>query len=271
MSRSIVLCADDYALHPAVDAAVQQLAEQGRLSATSCMTTAPRWREAARALPALRGRLDVGLHFNLTEGHGVQPGATIGSVIAQAYTRRLSAASLRDAWREQLDAFEDALGMPPDYVDGHQHVHQLPGVRAAMVHELQRRYGADAGQQLWIRSTAPAGRLRWQPKAAVIALLGGYTLTRQLHARRWQMNRGFGGVYGFDAPTPAAYGAHMAQWLAACGDGSLLMCHPANAEVEGDAIGGQRPVEFAYLQSAAFADALASQNCSIWQTDRTIA
>ena len=29
MSRSIVLCADDYALHPAVDAAVQQLAEQG--------------------------------------------------------------------------------------------------------------------------------------------------------------------------------------------------------------------------------------------------
>ena len=105
----------------------------------------------------------------------------------------------------------------------------------------------------------------------MIALLGGYTLTRQLHARRWQMNRGFGGVYGFDAPTPAAYGAHMAQWLAACGDGSLLMCHPANAEVEGDAIGGQRPVEFAYLQSAAFADALASQNCSIWQTDRTIA
>ena len=52
--RTIALCADDYALHPAVDAGVQQLAELGRLSATSCMTTAPRWREAARALPALR-------------------------------------------------------------------------------------------------------------------------------------------------------------------------------------------------------------------------
>ena len=48
--RSITLCADDYGLHPAVDAAVQQLAESGRLSATSCMTTAPRWPEAARAL-----------------------------------------------------------------------------------------------------------------------------------------------------------------------------------------------------------------------------
>ena len=116
MSRSIVLCADDYALHPAVDAAVQQLARAGRLSATSCMTTSPHWQQAAPALKPLRPMLSVGLHFNLTEGHGVQPGATIGSVIAQAYTRRLSAASLRDAWREQLDAFEDALGMPPWWV-----------------------------------------------------------------------------------------------------------------------------------------------------------
>ena len=48
-SRTILLCADDYALHPLVDDAVRQLTLAARLSATSCMTTAPRWREAARA------------------------------------------------------------------------------------------------------------------------------------------------------------------------------------------------------------------------------
>ena len=250
----ILLCADDYALHPAVDDAVQQLAAQGRLSATSCMTTAPRWREAARHLPALRQQLAVGLHFNLTEGHGAAPSARIGQVITQGYTGQLTVAAMRDAWRRQLDAFEDALGTPPDYVDGHQHVHQLPGIRTAMLQELTQRYGT---ARPWIRSTMPAGRLRWQPKAAVIALLGGYTLTHQLQAQHWPTNQGFGGVYGFDAPTPDAYGQHMAQWLAACGDGSLLMCHPASGPVDGDAIGLQRPIEFAYLQSAAFGEALA--------------
>ncbi len=258
--RTIALCADDYALHPAVDAGVQQLAELGRLSATSCMTTAPRWREAARALPALRQQLAVGLHFNLTDDHGVAANTGIGSIIAQAYTGRLHAAALRSAWRQQLDAFEDALGTPPDYVDGHQHVHQLPTVRRAMLDELEQRYGS---QRPWIRSTVPAGALRWQPKAAVIALLGGATLTRQLRTQHWPMNHGFGGVYGFDAPTPSAYGQHMERWLSACRNGSLLMCHPANTPVDGDAIGQQRPVEFAYLRSAEFGDALAARQCCI--------
>ena len=48
----IALCADDFALHPAVDDAVLRLARQGRLGATSCMTTSPRWAESARALRA---------------------------------------------------------------------------------------------------------------------------------------------------------------------------------------------------------------------------
>jgi predicted glycoside hydrolase/deacetylase ChbG (UPF0249 family) len=186
--RTVVLCADDYALHPLVDEAVEQLALQGRLSATSCMTTSPRWKQAARRLPALRPRLSLGLHFNLTEGHGVQPAAGIGAVIARAYGGALGGRAMRDAWRRQLDAFEDALGMAPDFIDGHQHVHQLPGVRAALMQELRQRYGVD--DLPWVRSTAP---------------------------------------------------------------------------VQGDAIGAQRAVEYAYLRSDAFAQALEQAHCHIAQ------
>ena len=46
-SHPIVLCVDDFALHPLIDQAVLQLASKGRISATSCMSTAPRWRTAA--------------------------------------------------------------------------------------------------------------------------------------------------------------------------------------------------------------------------------
>ena len=261
MEKPIILCADDFALHPAIDAAVHTLTQAGRLSATSCMTTAPRWHEAARMLPALRSRLAVGLHFNLTEGFGQQASTSVGTRIAQAYTGRLNGVWLRTQWRDQLDAFENALGTPPDFIDGHQHVHQLPGVRAAMLDELQRRYGE--APPLWVRSTAPAGNLVRQPKAAVIAALGGWSLTRHLHKRSIAHNQGFGGVYGFDAPTPAAYGQHMDAWLRACDNASMLMCHPANAVVPGDAIGAQRPVEYDYLRSAEFGNQLKAHGCAI--------
>lgn len=264
-AKAIALCADDYALHPLVDEAVERLTLQGRLSATSCMTTSPHWKQAALRLPALRPRLSLGLHFNLTEGHGVHAGAGIGAVIAQAYTGRLGRAALRDAWKQQLDAFEDALGSAPDFIDGHQHVHQLPGVRAALLQELRQRYGARADGLPWVRSTTPAGQLWHDPKATIISVLGGWTTTRRLRRQGVPHNHGFGGVYGFDAPTPQDYGRHMAQWLAQLQPASLMMCHPATAPVEGDAIGTQRAIEYAYLSSDAFAQALEQAHCHIVQ------
>lgn len=262
--RAFILCADDYALHPAVDAAVAQLCEAGRLSATSCMTTSPRWKQAAPALKDLRPRLSLGLHFNLTESHsGTVPAQALGTVIRQAYTGHWSAAQMRGLWEQQLAAFEAALGTPPDFIDGHQHVHQLPGMCDAMLEVLQSRY--TPAQMPWVRSTAPVGTLWRSPKAAIIALLGGWQTTRSLRKAGVLINQGFGGVYGFDASSPESYGTQMAQWLPQVQTGSLLMCHPAIAEVQGDAIGKQRPVEFSYLLSQAFGDLLAQQGCHIQQ------
>ncbi len=262
----LLLCADDYAMHPLIDQAVQQLALAGRLSATSCMTTAPGWRQAARALPALRPGLSVGLHFNLTEGHGgVYAARGLGALLRAAYLGRLPRRQLQAAWRAQLDAFEDALGTPPDFIDGHQHVHQLPGVRQALLAELQARYGNQAALP-WLRSTRPAGALWRSPKALVIALLGGYSATRQWQRAGLGMNAGFGGVYGFDAPQVADYRRHMQHWLAQMpASGGLLMCHPASAALPGDALGAQRRVEHDYLASAAFAEDLAQAGTRLHQ------
>lgn len=170
---------------------------------------------------------------------------------------------MRRMWAQQLDAFEAALGSPPDFIDGHQHVHQLPGFADAMLHVLRQRYTEQ--QMPWVRSTAPMGTLWRSPKAAIIALLGGWQTTRRLRQAGVAINQGFGGVYGFDAPTPERYGTQMAQWLAQVQNGSLLMCHPATIEVVGDAIGAQRPVEFAYLMSDAFGALLQAQQCQIQQ------
>lgn len=259
--QPLALCADDYALHPLVDEAVERLCLRGRLSATSCMTTAPRWPEAAARLMELRPRLSAGLHFNLTEGHGA-PAPGLGAVIARAYAGRWGVAAARAQWQRQLDAFEQALGTPPDFIDGHQHVHQLPPIRTALLQELDTRYAPH--ERPWLRSTVPAGDLWRTPKASVIAMLGGWGATRQWRAAGLTMNRGFGGVYGFDAPDAAAYGARMARWLLNLGAGVLVICHPASAPVPGEAIGAQRAVEGAYLESEAFGALLKRLGRRIW-------
>jgi chitin disaccharide deacetylase len=254
----VLLCADDYALHPAVDEAVVALARQGRLSATSCMTTSPRWADAARLLQAVPA-LARGLHLNMTEGHG-QAAPTLNAVLLGAYARRLSPARVRTQVRQQLDDFEQALGGPPDFIDGHQHVHQLPGVREVLLAELAMRYGAAAPS---VRATVPA-TWRWGVgKAGVLALLGGWRFRRQLAAQGLPHNPGFAGVYGFDAATPAEYGRHMDRWLAGSRDGTLMMCHPANALVTGDAIAAARVVEFQYLASDAFAESLRKHGVAV--------
>lgn len=261
-ARDIVLCADDYALAPEVDQAVLALAHRGRLSATTCMTTSPRWPEAAAALRPLRSALSVGLHFNLTEGHGGAVAARgLKRVIVAAYAHRLEPAALRTHWRQQLDAFERALGTPPDFIDGHQHVHQLPGVRHALLTELRARYRPAV--MPWLRSTVPARGLARQPKAAALALLGGRAATRLWLRAGLHCNRGFAGVYGFDAPDAAAYAARMSVWLRALPRGGLLMCHPAAGELAGDAIARQRVVEYAFFSSDAFSALLQATHCSV--------
>lgn len=262
-TTAVFICADDYALHPLIDEAVHTLAQAERLSGTSCMTTAPRWPQAAQALLPLRSTLSLGLHFNLTEAHGGAIAARpLTHVLLRSAWRGWSQPALRDAWRRQLDAFEDAVGAPPDFIDGHQHVHQFAQIRKALRDELSARYGRAAP---WLRTTVPPRRLWRQRKALLIALLGGWRARQLWHRAGLRSNRFFAGVYAFDSQSVAQYAQHMAHWLQDAAPGLLLMCHPAAGLVPGDAIARQRPLEFTYLQSEAFAQLLQRRGLRIHQ------
>ncbi|MDY7577793.1 ChbG/HpnK family deacetylase [Herbaspirillum sp. RTI4] len=250
----IALCADDYAQNAGVDAAVCDLLHQQRLSATSCFSTAPRW--LSHAAPALRelprtGRADIGLHFNLTEGFGQPSPFGLSPLILRSFMHALDRDWLTRTLHAQLDAFEMGWGGAPDFIDGHQHVHQLPLVRQVLLQVVQQRY---AGQPLWIRNTLPAD-LRWGGKSRILQWLGGAALARDLQRAGLHSNRGFAGVYGFDR---SDYDACFAGWLKAAAPGMLIMCHPATEIHGGDPIAAQRLVEYRFLRSPEFTAMLAS-------------
>ena len=141
----VILCADDYGISGAVSAAIEELAEAGRLSATSCMVTFPEWPVLARRLASLRGRIAIGLHLNLTVGAplGEMPAFAPGgafpvmsSVIGLALRGSIDAAEIERETARQLKAFTEAAGFAPDFLDGHQHVHALPRVRNGVLAAL---------------------------------------------------------------------------------------------------------------------------------------
>ncbi|WP_107222300.1 ChbG/HpnK family deacetylase [Thauera aromatica] len=263
--RPIVVCADDYGLAPGVSDAIIALIRTARLSATSCMTALPGWRAAAPALrqTAVEAAFDTGLHLTLTD-HAPLSRATgltingrlppLGHLLPRALARRLPTAAIRDELRAQLDAFEDAWGAPPDHVDGHQHVHVLPGVREALVAELLDRYPAG---RVWVRNCVEPPRRCLQRgealgKALLITVLG-LALHRQLHAAGIPANDGFSGLHDFSPARP--FGSKMRRFLAATGPRPLLHVHPGRvcpALIACDPLTTPREAELDYLASSEF-------------------
>jgi predicted glycoside hydrolase/deacetylase ChbG (UPF0249 family) len=265
--RQVVLCADDFGLTEGVSQGILELARLERLSATSAMTNRPWWPRLAPTLGQLGARFGVGLHLNLTLGEplGAMPHMASGGcfpplshVLPRAFSRRLPLGEIGAEIERQMTAFEAALGRPPDFVDGHQHVHVLPGIREELLKALARRGWAG---HLWLRD--PSDRLaaivrrRVSARKALTVRLLASGFARQARRAGFDVNEGFSGFSPFDPARDAA--ADFAAFFDALGPRPVVMCHPGHvdAELAGlDPVGEPRTREYAYLASNGFLDLL---------------
>jgi predicted glycoside hydrolase/deacetylase ChbG (UPF0249 family) len=254
---------------PAVTRGILTLLDAGRISATGAMTNRPGWREAAHELPAFEGRADLGVHVNLTCGapltsaSGLAQGGllpSLGRLLALGIAGLLPQAVIEAEIAAQLAEFEDAMGRMPDFVDGHQHVHAMPGVRKAFLAVLARRY-PDA--KPYIRDAtdiygAIRARGKHMRKALVVAALAR-PFGQGMRAVGFKLNEGFSGFSAFDPKVD--YGADFPGYLIAPGKAHLVMCHPG--EVDDalralDPVTDSRPREIAYFLSERFMEACAA-------------
>jgi len=248
--RTIAVCVDDFGLNTGVNAAALHLAEMRRVSALSAMTQAPEWEDgAARARRLDSRRIDVGLHFNLTQSFGGAPAlGSVQALIAATRLRLLPKRLVREALLRQLDAFEEEMFRAPTHVDSHEHVHHLPVISEVVLDVLLKRYGS---AMPWVRvSAAPATSLAGSLRSAderkgwlIDRVVGAEPFRRRARSLGFGANRRLLGVYGFDA-TESGYGSLLRRWLRQARSGDLLMCHPGSAAA-GDVISRGRCVEFA--------------------------
>lgn len=270
--RMLALCADDFGLAPGISQAIAALARAQRLSALSCITNSANWTRAAPLLHGLPASVGVGLHINLSEGLPLSaslakvwprlPG--LGELLARSHMGLLPMGPLRDEVRAQLDAFRAATGADPVHLDGHQHVHQFPGLRSLI---LQLAAGMARAPALRCCARTPGvgfGLKRW-----LIRHTGAQALRRELLGGGLAHNPVLLGVYDFRAPD---YRRLFRGWLDATPDhGALLFCHPGQALAgePHDAIAQARQRELDYLQSDALMEDLAQAGVRlgpVWQT-----
>jgi predicted glycoside hydrolase/deacetylase ChbG (UPF0249 family) len=183
-------------------------------------------------------------------------------LITRAYLGTLDHGSLREEIRRQLQRFESALGRPPDFVDGHQHVHQLPIVRDALLSVLDERRDRP---RPWLRSTLvppqalPRGT---RGKAATIARLGGRALNRLAATHGYPQNGRLLGVYGFGGDE-SLYLAHLQAWLDVAGNDDVLMCHPSTPGAWRDPILPARMREYRVLAGREFGGLLSQRGIAV--------
>ena len=277
---TITLCADDYGLTYGVSAGILEALDARRLSAVSALTNGPRWPAMGRELLRSAYDVDIGLHFNLTLGHPLSAMPKfaasgefprVSTVIRAAMARKLPMDEIGAEIDRQLDRFEAVLERPPDFVDGHQHVHVLPGIREALLDALEKRGLAG---RTWLRDCGDwphriVARRAHARKAFILrGLASGFH--RAATRRGFSVNDGFAGFSDFDPGRD--YGAQFAAYLRARGPRHLIMCHPGHVD---DDLRGLDPVtltreqELAFLLSSRFSDMLAARGVSLARLGRS--
>lgn len=260
--KSIILCADDYGLNESISQAIRQLVTQRRLSAVGCMVNTDLFAEQAKKLKALDANIDIGLHFNLTQGQFLSQAKktmpSLATLLATSQLRLLTLAKVEQELHVQLDEFIYAFGKMPDFIDGHQHVHHLPIIRKALLRVYQTRL---SHQQVYLRSVYPTWvNNSYALKARILKLTGGYAFKRLLQEQAIPHNPHFLGIYDF---IQADYRNLFSQFLAQARPGSLLMCHPGLSQNDSsDPIASARAREYAYLASEMFLTDCQSQQVS---------
>jgi len=271
----IMLCADDFALTEGVSRGIGELVAAGRLSAASALVTTRHWPAHAGSLRALREKIAVGLHVNLTLGRplAAMPGLCpdgrfppIGRLAWEALRARLIPAEIATEIGRQLTAFEQALGSPPDFIDGHQHAHVLPGVRRAFL--------AAVSERVWVRrplirdpSDSPAAiaaRGAAVPKSMTIAALA-LGFGKAVRSAGFPTNHGFSGVSAFDVGRP--YASEFARFVRVPGRRHLVMCHPGHVDAELPALD---PVSERRAEELAALMAYPNLPSLIWHPERSV-
>ena len=246
--KNLIVNADDLGWTDGVNRGIVEAFHHGIVTSTSLLANGAAFAggvEAARSAPGL----GVGVHLNLSDGSPVADRETVTSLLnndgefaggpenllLRRARRELSLAEVENEWDAQIQKVRDA-GISPTHLDGHKHVHMLPGLFETAL-KLAKRHDIGA-----IRVSLEASSLRAalssgsKQNAGVVMKQGVQARGLKLLARDAREQAERAGISTADyfcgiAQTGELTREGVKQFVKSLPDGTTeLMCHPGYAD-----------------------------------------
>ena len=245
--KNLIVNADDLGWTEGVNRGILEAFRHGIVTSTSLLANGVAFAQAVEAARSAPG-LGVGVHLNLSDGPPVAEPETVTSLLddkgefssgpQSLLLRRARRGVLLEEtgreWDAQIQKIRDA-GIEPTHLDGHKHVHMLPGFFETAL-RLAKRHGIGA-----IRLSLEASSLRAalsgpKQKSAVVLKQGVQARGLKLLARDAREQAERAGISTADyfcgiAQTGALTREGLLAFLKSLHDGTTeLMCHPGYAD-----------------------------------------
>jgi predicted glycoside hydrolase/deacetylase ChbG (UPF0249 family) len=247
VDRNLIVDADDLGWTAGVNRGIAEAHRNGIVTSTSLLANGQAFEEAAK-FARDTGDLGVGVHLNLTDGPPVAPRESLRTLLNSAgeleggpdglllkiATRGLSLREVEIEWHAQISKVRDAK-IEPTHLDGHKHVHMLPGLFEIAL-RLAKRHGIGSirvsHEASSLRAALSTGRLR----AGVVLKQGVQARGLKLLARDAREQADRAGISCADhfcgiAQTGELTKEGVARLLRNLPEGTTeLMCHPGYAD-----------------------------------------
>jgi chitin disaccharide deacetylase len=248
--KNLIVNADDLGWTEGVNRGIAEAHHNGIVTSASLLANGAAFASGvalARSTPGL----GVGVHLNLTDGAPVAPCELVASLLTNAgefeggpeslllriATRDVALPEVEQEWEAQIEKVREA-GVEPTHLDGHKHVHMLPGLFEIAL-RLAKRYGIGAvrvaNEESSLRAALSAGD---ELHAAVVLKQGVQARGLKLLARDAREQAERAGISTADyfcgiAQTGEMTKEGVARLLRSLPEGTTeLMCHPGYADEE---------------------------------------
>ena len=138
--RNLIVNADDLAWAEGVNRGIAEAHRNGIVTSTTILANGAAFASAVD-LVKVTPSLGVGVHLNLSDGKPVSPPETVPSILndrgefkggpdallLRVARRNLRLKEVEIEWESQIQKVVNA-GIQPTHLDGHKHVHMLPGM-----------------------------------------------------------------------------------------------------------------------------------------------
>jgi chitin disaccharide deacetylase len=245
--RNLIVNADDLGWTAGVNRGIAEAHRNGIVTSASLLANGEAFAEAVE-LARDAGGLGIGVHLNLNDGPPVAPRESVPSLVNDAgafeggpdglllkiATRGLSLREVETEWSAQITKVRDA-GIEPTHLDGHKHVHMLPGLFEIAL-RLAKRHGIGAIRVSHEASSLRAALSTGERHAAVVLKQGVQARGLKLLARDARQQAERAGVSTADyfcgiAQTGELTREGVARLLRGLPEGTTeLMCHPGYAD-----------------------------------------